>query len=111
MLFLSVMLNFSLMTSSGRMLNFPKHVWSLPSCSECEEQSFSFEMSGRCHHAAECDVELLPDESFSMSGRCHHAVPECENFSLMRSFTDVQSLPHAVQCDVELLPDEFVLQL
>ena len=99
MLFLSVMLNFSLMSLS-----------------------FSFEMSGRCHHAVpECDVELLPDEfqspsalkclvaaimlflsvmlnfslmslsfSFEMSSRCHHAVPEC---------------------DVELLPDEFVLQL
>ena len=36
MLFLSVMLNFSLMSLS-----------------------FSFEMSGRCHHAVpECDVEL-----------------------------------------------------
>ena len=40
MLFLSVMLNFSLMSLS-----------------------FSFEMSSRCHHAVpECDVELLPDE-------------------------------------------------
>ena len=40
MLFLSVMLNFSLMSLS-----------------------FSFEMSSRCHHAVpEYDVELLPDE-------------------------------------------------
>ena len=98
MLFLSVMLNFSLMSLS-----------------------FSFEMSGRCHHAVpEYDVELLPDGVCPSALRCLVAaimlfLSVMLNFSLMSlSFSFEMSSrchPAVPECDVELLPDEFVLQL